>query len=199
MKQDNIRKLKLLEEETASCTKCELHKSRIKPVFSRGNPEAKICFCGMNAGSDENESGIPFIGRSGKLLNQAIEELGYNIETDIYVMNAVKCHSPNNRVPEPEEIAACEPYLVRHLELLPAKIIITLGAFPMRLLTDETRGITKARGSWSKWKDKEVLFCCHPSFILRQGGDTSEQYQEFKSDLQQAFDKAQTIKEQTNE
>lgn len=186
-------KLQILAEEVKNCTKCKLHQTRLQTVFSRGNPDALVCFEGEGPGEDEDKQGKPFVGKSGQLLDTAIKELGYNTETDIYVCNTIKCRPPNNRRPETDEIQSCYPYLEQQLELIKAKVIITLGSTAMQVMTDETKGITKARGNWHKWKDKEVIVLWHPSYILRNGGQNSKMYAEWKDDIKIAFDKAKSM------
>ena len=181
--------LNLLAIEVAACQKCALHSTRTQTVFARGNPEALVCVIGEGPGQDEDEQGLPFVGRSGQLLDKAIRALGYDPATDIYVANIVKCRPPNNRKPLPEEIDACHPYLERQLDLLTkTKVLITLGATAMNTVAKQFRGITKVRGEVFEWKDKRVCVVMHPSWVLRNGGENSNAYDQFKDDIKLAFD-----------
>jgi len=193
MTDDIHKKLQVLADEIKNCTKCKLHKTRTQTVFSRGNAEASVCIIGRDPGNDEDKQGIPFVGRSGQLLDKAILDLGYNLEKDIYVCNCLKCHCPDNRRPEPDEVNACLPHLDNQLSLIKAKVLITLGSDAMSILTNETKGITKVRGAWYKWKDKNVKVLNHPSWLIRSGGEKSIHYQQFKDDLQDAFTKAKEL------
>lgn len=185
--------LQVLSQETASCTQCGLHQYRTKPVFSRGNAEAKVIICGLNPGKNEASSGIPFVGRSGQLLDKALQSLGLDPAKDVYILNAVKCHSLDNRAPTSQEIQACYSFLERHLTLLPAKVIITLGTLATHILTDQTKGIMQLRGQWFQWQDKWITGIPHPSSVLRNGGENSQAYKNFQGDLQAAFRRTQDV------
>lgn len=166
LKMDKITVLKILANEAETCTKCVLHKERIKSVFSKGNPNAKIVLLGEGPGNDENLQGLPFVGRSGKLLDSMILAMGLTQE-DVYVCNVVKCRPPNNRKPLPEEVGACSSFLSKQLNLVNPKVIVTLGASAIEALLGSGLGITKRRGKWEKWKDIPVLPTLHPSYLLR--------------------------------
>lgn len=185
---DVSNKLKILHEEAMNCTKCELHKTRKQVVFSRGNISAKIMIVGESPGQDEDELGKPFVGKSGQLLNQALTDIGLDINNDIYVCNIIKCRPPDNRKPTEEESNTCFPYLESQIELIQPKIIVALGATAMDNLIDTGFGITKMRGKLVRCNYGNVICCFHPSFILRSGGTKSLNYLLFKSDLQFAID-----------
>ncbi len=191
--EDRQKHLKILSEETGICMKCELHQERKIPVFSRGNINALVAISGINPGQEERETGIPFVGRSGKLLDRTIQELGLDPSNDVYIFNAVKCPSPNNRAPTSSEIQSCYPYLQRHIEMIPAKVIITLGTLATHILTDQAKPITQLRGQMFPYKDRFVIHLFHPSYLIRSGNENSIHYPTFKSDLQLAFNKAKEL------
>ena len=135
-----------IAQEVLECTKCSLSKKRTQPVFGAGSINADLMFIGEAPGAEEDRTGIPFIGRSGKLLDVLLlEELNMD-RSMCYISNIVKCRPPENRDPKQEEIDSCRPYLKKQLELIKPKVIITLGNFSTRLLLETKTGITKVRG-----------------------------------------------------
>jgi DNA polymerase len=167
--------LTLLAEEVAACTKCTLATSgRAQVVVSRGDPGSKLVFVGEAPGAEEDKQGLPFVGRSGQLLDKlAKEEIG--LERDaFYVCNVIKCRPPGNRDPEPEEIEACRPYLERQLELLQPKVVVTLGNFASKQLLQTKEGITKLRGKSYAYPGRPhvvLIPTFHPAAVLRGGGE----------------------------
>lgn len=160
------RKLEEVRRELADCCKCVLGKTRKNLVFGVGNPEADLMFVGEAPGADEDEQGIPFVGRAGQVLTAIIEAMGLTRE-DVYIANVCKCRPPENRTPLPDEAAACMPYLLRQIEIIRPKIIITLGNPATQNLLNTTEGITKIRGQWQQWNGIEVMPTFHPSYLLR--------------------------------
>lgn len=164
-----------LAVQAAGCTKCSLASTRTQVVFGVGDPHAPLMFVGEAPGKDEDEQGEPFVGRSGKLLDQVMEEeLGVGRDR-VYIANVIKSRPPGNRDPLPEEIAACQPWLEAQLELIRPKVVMTLGNFATKLLlfgdTKAKDGITKLRGKAYPWRDGAVLVpTFHPSAVLRSGG-----------------------------
>ena len=121
-----------IREDLGDCTRCKLHKGRNKIVFGDGNPKAQLVFVGEGPGADEDAQGLPFVGRAGKLLTQMIEAMGLQ-RKDVYICNVVKCRPPENRAPEPDEVATCSPYLLRQIDAIEPKVIVCLGAWPPKL------------------------------------------------------------------
>lgn len=160
--------LEQLKQQALSCRLCALCETRKNVVFGAGNTTSPlIAFVGEGPGADEDEAGLPFVGRAGQLLNSAIEKgLGLKRE-DIYIGNVVKCRPPENRTPLPNEVAACSPYLYRQLELINPKVIVTLGQTAQLALSGNNIGITKLRGQWQKWRDIPLMPTYHPAYILR--------------------------------
>ena len=124
---------------------CPLQDVRTKLVFGAGNANADLMFVGEAPGAQEDQQGLPFVGRAGQLLNQCLEEIGIQ-RSDVFITNVICCRPPGNRDPLPEEIDACKPYLYRKIELIEPKVICTLGNFATKLLTGNPTGITKVHG-----------------------------------------------------
>jgi len=181
--------LPLIQDAVKSCTKCELHKTRTNTVFSRGNPDASLCFVGEAPGEDEDLQGIPFVGKSGQLLDKILTELGVDVKSDIYVCNIIKCRPPNNRRPTDEEVNHCIGYLEDQLSLTNAKVIVALGNTAVSNLISTTYGITKIRGTFFKYKNILLMPTYHPSFLLRNGSPTSEPQVQFRQDIRKVLDK----------
>jgi uracil-DNA glycosylase family 4 len=135
-----------LYKEVSNCRKCPLYETRTKAVFGAGNADADLMFVGEAPGAEEDKQGLPFVGRAGQLLNQLLEEIGLSRE-DVFICNVLKSRPPDNRDPQPTEIAACEPYLWEQVRLIQPRVVCTLGNFATKLLTGSQTGITKVRGT----------------------------------------------------
>lgn len=135
-----------LFREVQHCTRCPLHETRTKVVFGAGNADAGLMFVGEAPGAEEDRRGLPFVGRAGQLLNQLLGEIGLARE-DVFIANVLKSRPPGNRDPQPEEIAACEPYLFEQVRLIEPKVVCTLGNFATKLLSGSQVGITRVRGT----------------------------------------------------
>ena len=135
-----------LYKEVTDCTKCPLHETRTKAVFGAGNADADLMFVGEAPGAEEDRQGLPFVGRAGQLLNQMLEEIGL-ARDDVFIANVLKSRPPGNRDPQPDEIAACEPYLFEQVRLIEPRVVCTLGNFATKLLSGSPTGITKVRGA----------------------------------------------------
>ena len=159
-----------LAEQASGCTRCPLAESRTQVVFSRGDSSADLVFIGEAPGRDEDLQGLPFVGRSGQLLDKLVaEEIG--LERDgFYVMNTIKCRPPGNRDPKPEELDACSPWFDQQLDLLQPKVIVTLGNFATKRLLETTDGITKLRGRSYPFRGATLIPTFHPAAVLRGGG-----------------------------
>ncbi len=155
-----------IREDIGDCTRCKLHKRRNHIVFADGNPNADLVFVGEGPGADEDATGIPFVGRAGKLLTQMIEAMGLQRQ-DVYICNVVKCRPPENRQPEPDEVTTCSPYLVRQLEVVNPKVIVCLGATAAQTILETTQGISRFRGQWQDFRGKKLLATYHPAYLLR--------------------------------
>ena len=162
---DNLKKM------IANIKNCELKKNAKNIVFADGNPEAKIMFIGEGPGANEDQEGIPFVGRAGILLDKMLASINLNRE-NVYITNVVNYRPPENRKPTDEEINRYLPYLKKHIEIINPKILVLLGNTSMNALIDNEIVISKARG---KWIDREfgkcktsVIITFHPAFLMRQ-------------------------------
>jgi len=154
----------------SDCTRCPLSATRTQVVFGTGDPDADLMFVGEAPGRDEDLQGVPFVGRSGQLLDRLLaEEVGIARDA-VYIANVVKCRPPENRDPGPDEIAACRPYLEEQVELVAPKVVVTLGNFATKLLLGTDRGITKVRGSTYPMGATQLVPTFHPAAALRGGG-----------------------------
>ena len=160
-----------LEAAIRGCLKCALGPGRLNFVFGEGDPKAGLMFIGEGPGRDEDLQGRPFVGKAGELLDKMIGAIGLSRQ-EVYIANVVKCRPPDNRTPVPEEAAACLGYLRRQIELIQPKVIVTLGATPLRELVGLKEGITKVRGQWKRietgGRSIPVMPTFHPAYVLRQ-------------------------------
>ena len=134
-----------LRLEVAACTRCALHETRTQAVFGEGDPHADLMFVGEAPGYHEDQQGKPFVGQAGKLLEQLLATIGLT-RSQVFIANVLKSRPPGNRDPQPEEISACEPYLLRQIELIAPRVICTLGNFATKLLSGSQTGITRVHG-----------------------------------------------------
>jgi DNA polymerase len=163
--------LKIMED-LGDCKRCRLHEGRQKIVFGSGNENSKLVFVGEGPGADEDEQGLPFVGRAGQLLTQMIENTakkeGIPIHrSDVYICNVVKCRPPENRTPLPDEMEICGEFLFRQLLAIRPKAICALGSTASKALLGGKDGVTRLRGKWHKWRDIPVMVTYHPSYLLR--------------------------------
>jgi len=149
------------------CQRCELGASRLNAVVSRGNPKAPIMLVGEGPGQNEDEQGLPFVGRAGQLLEKILAAVRLDSEQDVYICNVVKCRPPGNRAPSLEEMAACKPYLLEQIRLVDPKIILLAGATAVKGLIKDKRAITKIRGQWLDWNGRLCMPVFHPAYLLR--------------------------------
>jgi DNA polymerase len=148
-----------------------------------GDPNADLMFVGEGPGAEEDLQGLPFVGRSGRLLDQLIlEEIGLTRD-NCYIANTVKCRPPGNRDPLPDEIESCRPYLERQLDLIAPRVVVTLGNFATKLLLDTKEGITRLRGRSYPYRDGVLVPTFHPAAVLRSGG---QQLAQMRADLVRA-------------
>lgn len=156
----------ILDTEVCSCQLCVLAQSRTTVVFGSGDPHADIMFVGEAPGAEEDRQGVPFVGASGQLLTRMIEAIGLTRD-EVYITNAIKCRPPNNRDPELEEIASCEPYLIRQIELVKPQVICTLGRFAAQTLLKTTESMGRLRGKVFDYHGVKLIPTYHPAALLR--------------------------------
>ncbi len=177
--------LRVLSEQASGCTRCGLHETRTNVVFGYGDPDADLMIVGEGPGQHEDEQGLPFVGRSGKLLDQFLEEIGLRREDNCYIGNVVKCRPPGNRDPRQAEIDACADYLRSQLRLVDPKVVVTLGNFSSKLLLKTEIGITRLRGQAYKWWGRFLVPTFHPAAALRGSARVME---EMRADFQLVAD-----------
>jgi len=168
-----------IREDIGDCTRCKLHKGRHKIVFGDGSAKAQLVFVGEGPGADEDAQGLPFVGRAGKLLTQMIEAMGLQ-RKDVYICNVVKCRPPENRAPEPDEVATCSPYLLRQIDVIQPKVIVCLGAVAAKTLLQTNRGITQFRGQWLEWRGRKLMATYHPAYLLRNPNAKGEVWKDLQ-------------------
>jgi uracil-DNA glycosylase len=159
-------------EDIGDCRRCRLCEGRTRIVFGSGNEQAKLVFVGEGPGADEDQQGLPFVGRAGQLLTQMIEgtatKEGMPLKRgDVYICNVVKCRPPDNRTPQPDEMEICGQFLFRQLEVMKPKAICALGSTAAKALLGTKDGVTRLRGNWHRWRDIPVMVTYHPSYLLR--------------------------------
>src|SRR5437868_12709226 len=136
-----------------------------------GDPDADLLFVGEGPGAEEDKQGLPFVGRSGQLLDRLLlEEMGLTRDR-CYIANVVKCRPPNNRDPLPDEIAACNPWLEAQLEFIRPKVVVTLGNFATKTILGTTQGITSVRGKVYPYRTGVLIPTFHPAAVLRGGAE----------------------------
>jgi uracil-DNA glycosylase len=171
--------LAAIREDIGDCTRCTLHRGRTHIVFGVGNPETPLMFVGEGPGAEEDQQGIPFVGRAGQLLTQIINAMGYERD-QVYIANVVKCRPPDNRNPEPDEIASCEPFLHRQIEAIRPRVVVALGKFAAQTLLRTTESISRLRGHFHRLGDVEVMPTFHPSYLLRNPVAKREVWEDMK-------------------
>ena len=171
-----------LSAEIAACHACPLASTRLHVVPGQGMLRPDIMFVGEGPGADEDEQGLAFVGRAGQLLTKMILAMGYTRD-QVFIGNIVKCRPPGNRVPSPEEMDGCLPYLRRQIAVIRPKLIVCLGATAARGLVQETLPIGKARGQWREFEGIPVMLTFHPAYLLRDPRKKSETWADLKTVL----------------
>ncbi len=155
-----------LEKGIENCSKCKLCNNRNNIVIGCGNRNAKVMFIGEGPGADEDIQGIPFVGKAGKLMNQAFKGIGIDRD-EVYIANIVKCRPPMNRNPEQDEIVACLDYLRSQVMLVKPDIIVLLGSVALKAILGKEYSITSSRGKWIEKKGIKYMPTFHPAALLR--------------------------------
>jgi uracil-DNA glycosylase len=167
--------LQVVAAAAATCVRCGLAETRTQVVFGVGDPRADLLFVGEGPGVEEDRLGEPFVGRSGRLLDQLVrEEMGLTRDR-FYITNVVKCRPPDNRDPRPEEIKACNPWLEQQLDLIAPRVVVTVGNFATRTLLATKEGITKLRGRSYPFRTGLLVPTFHPAAVLRGGAQPMAQ------------------------
>ncbi|HDH96851.1 MAG TPA: uracil-DNA glycosylase [Proteobacteria bacterium] len=155
-----------VQEILGNCTRCKLWQHRTNIVFGEGNPHAELMFVGEAPGQEEDLQARPFVGKAGKLLTQMIEAMGKS-RSDVYIANVLKCRPPGNRNPEPDEIAACEPFLLMQIQIIRPKVVCALGNVAAQTLLKTRQGIGSLRGRFYNFMGAKLYPTFHPAYLLR--------------------------------
>ena len=170
-----------LREDLGECTRCKLHSTRTHIVYGVGNPLADLMFVGEAPGRDEDQQGIPFVGRAGQLLTKIIEAIDLQRD-DVYIANVIKCRPPNNRNPEPDEIQTCQPFLFAQIDAIRPKVIVALGAFAVRtLLQNNDDAISRLRGRVFDYRGAKLVPTFHPAYLLRSPDKKRDVWEDMKT------------------
>ena len=163
----NKKKFNILESECSKCLKCSLSSTRNNVVFGRGNPNSNLFVIGEGPGQQEDEQGLAFVGRAGKMLDSAFLSVGIDTNKDCYISNIVKCRPPNNRKPLANEVKECMPWLNEQIELIKPKVIVLAGSTAVQSYLNINEAISKLRGGWIVRDDIKYMPIFHPSYLLR--------------------------------
>ena len=158
--------LEELNSLICNCLKCPLGMTRKHFVFGSGNPNADVLILGEGPGAEEDEQGLPFVGRSGKLLTDILKAINFQRD-DVYIANIVKCRPPNNRLPLPSEMETCMPYLKKQIELIKPKLILCVGLTAAHALLKNKESLTNMRGQVFEFEGKKLMVTYHPAALLR--------------------------------
>jgi len=162
---------------------CALKTTAKSTVFSAGPADAPVMLIGEGPGREEDLEGLPFVGRSGQLLDRMLESIGLSRQTNAYITNVIFWRPPGNRPPTAEEVAICAPFLLRHIELKAPKVIVLLGATPLKHVLNTEEGITRARGRWNRYTasggEIPALPTFHPAYLLRTPAAKRQSWQDF--------------------
>ncbi len=166
--------------DIGECTRCKLHTlGRQRIVFGSGNPNAELMFVGEAPGADEDEQGLPFVGKAGQLLTKIIEAIDMKRE-DVYIANVIKCRPPANRNPEPDEVATCEPFLFRQIDLIKPRVIVALGTHAAHTLLKTDAPISRIRGKQHEYRGSILIPTFHPAYLLRSPDRKREVWEDMK-------------------
>ena len=171
--------LESLRDYLDGCTRCGLAAKRKNIVFGEGDPHARLLFVGEGPGKNEDETGRPFVGQAGKLLDAMIEAMGLS-RNEVYIANVVKCRPPGNRDPKEDEVAACAPFLDRQIELIQPAVIVCLGRPSAYRLLGTNRPLKALRGRWYDYRGVPVRVTYHPAYLLRTPRDKRLSWEDLK-------------------
>ncbi|MHB8708947.1 MAG: uracil-DNA glycosylase [Desulfuromonadales bacterium] len=174
-----VESLDAIRAELGDCCRCGLNKGRQKVVFGVGNPQARLVLVGEAPGREEDEKGEPFVGEAGRLLDRILFAMGLSRD-EVYICNVLKCRPPNNRDPESEEVASCEPFLIRQLAAIRPQIIVALGRFAIQTLLQSKAPISRVRGTWQQYQGIPLMPTYHPAYLLRNPNGKREVWSDMK-------------------
>ncbi len=169
-----------IRADIGDCTRCPLaYAGRHKIVFADGDPKARLMFVGEGPGADEDEQGLPFVGKSGQLLTSMILAMKLKRE-DVYIANIVKCRPPANRAPEPAEANTCTQFLVRQIDTVQPEFIVALGATAAMYLLGVKQSLASLRGQWHDVRGAKAVVTYHPAFLLRDPRQKAEAWKDLQ-------------------
>jgi DNA polymerase len=171
--------LEQVRADLGDCTRCKLAPTRRNIVFGSGDPKAELMFVGEAPGADEDAQGLPFVGRAGQLLTKIIEAIDMKRE-QVYICNILKCRPPENRNPETDEIAACEPFLFRQIASVKPRVICALGTFGAQTLLRTREPISRLRGYFMDYRGAKLLATFHPAYLLRNPNEKRKVWEDMK-------------------
>jgi len=168
-----------LNQRALQCSACRLREGCKQVVFGDGNPASEILFVGEGPGSDEDEQGIPFVGRAGQLLNKILAAAEFKRE-EVYIANVVKCRPPGNRLPNPDEVKICRNFLEAQIRIMQPRMIVCLGALAAQTVIDSRAKIGQVRGKWFMRNGIKVMPTYHPAALLRNENYKRPTWEDFK-------------------
>lgn len=174
-----VESLEALRADLGDCQRCGLGKTRQCLVFGVGNPQARLVLVGEAPGREEDEKGEPFVGEAGRLLDRILFAMGLQRD-EVYICNVLKCRPPNNRNPEPNEVATCEPFLIRQLASIRPQVIVALGLFAVQTLLQSKMPISRLRGTWQQYQGIPLMPTYHPAYLLRNPNGKREVWADMK-------------------
>ena len=186
LSEDNQSLLDKVVEDMGDCKRCKLHSMRKNIVFGVGNSNARLMFVGEAPGAEEDEQGMPFVGKAGQLLTKIIEAINLK-RSDVYIANIIKCRPPSNRNPDEDEITTCISFLKKQIEIIAPEIVCTLGNIATRSLLDTDMGITKLRGRFHERSGLKIMPTYHPSYLLKNQSKKRETWEDMKKVKKEYF------------
>ena len=172
--------LAAIRQEIGDCTRCPLaYAGRHTIVFGDGDPNARLMFVGEGPGADEDEQGLPFVGKSGQLLNNMIVAMGLTRE-QVYIANIVKCRPPANRAPEPVEANTCSQFLAQQMDVVQPEVVVALGATAAMYLLGVKQSLMSLRGKWHEVRGAKAVVTYHPAFLLRDPRQKGEAWKDLQ-------------------
>ena len=171
--------LEKVRQDLGDCQRCKLAPKRTNIVFGSGNPKAELVFVGEAPGYDEDQQGLPFVGRAGQLLTKIIESIDIKRE-DAYICNILKCRPPDNRNPEPDEVQACSGFMKRQLAAIRPKVVCCLGTFAAQTVLQSAAPISKLRGKFHDIDGMRVIATFHPAYLLRSPDKKRDVWEDMK-------------------
>lgn len=169
----------VLQEQASACTACGLHATRKNAVFARGNAASSLLVIGEAPGEEEDKTGLPFVGRAGKLLDVLLASIGFPRDA-AYICNVLKCRPPNNRNPMPNEVSSCSSFLRRQIETVAPKVLLAVGKFAAQTLVQSEASIGRLRGEIHQFNQLPVVVTYHPAYLLRSPHATRVAWQDFQ-------------------